>query len=109
MRYLLFRLSLVLSLTAGFAAAPFTAGERPPTPDPTYGLPLPAAPRAPAKQVGAQTKWIWAKRTRDTQTVGQQPPELARSGGRPAPPGAPGRRTGRRDPSLRRPGADPGP
>jgi alpha-L-rhamnosidase len=81
MRRLMLLLAIVLPLTTGLAVASFTGTDgknrsepvsaaRPPTPDPTYGLPFPAAPHAPPRLAGASARWIWVKRTTDTQRVG---------------------------------------
>ena len=50
-----------------FAAALGGASAKPPTLDPTYGLPLPAA-KAPAMPT-SQAEWIWADTAKDNQTV----------------------------------------
>src|SRR6266849_4240310 len=81
MRRLMLLTAIVLPLTTGLAEASFTGtdgkspsdlvvGNKPPTPDPTYGLPLPAARGAPPRRAGAAAQWIWARRTTDTQSVG---------------------------------------
>ncbi len=46
---------------------PAQALYRPPTPDPTYGLPVPAIHKA--QTVGSPAQWIWAAQTRNNQTV----------------------------------------
>jgi len=43
------------------------AQARPPTLDPTYGLPLPV--KSPAAAPAHTARWVWADTTRDTQTV----------------------------------------
>jgi alpha-L-rhamnosidase len=80
MRRLTRSIAIVLPLTTGLIVASFTGTDgknrsepvsaaRPPTPDPTYGLPLPTAHRAP-RLTGASAQWIWARRTTETQRVG---------------------------------------
>src|SRR5579871_3454015 len=81
MRYLKPLLLIVLLLSAALSAVSFPgsnrmspslspAADRPPTPDPTYGLPLPRAAHKPVSPVGAGASWIWARQTTDTQRVG---------------------------------------
>ena len=53
--------SLLLLATLGGASA------RPPTLDPTYGLPLPV--KSPAAVPADKAQWIWADVTKDNQTV----------------------------------------
>jgi hypothetical protein len=45
-----------------------TAQSRPPTVDPTYGLPVPPVSNAPVR-LAPDAKWVWAAHTRDSQTI----------------------------------------
>lgn len=42
---------------------------RPPTPDPTYGLPIPKTVRFTSSLIEPEVKWIWASRVADNQTI----------------------------------------
>src|SRR5712692_3245087 len=81
MRRLMILVAMTLPLIARLLAASLAAehgrkpsglvdGARPPTPDPTYGLPMPAPHHAPPRLAGASPRWIWAGRTTDMQRVG---------------------------------------
>ncbi|HET6386458.1 MAG TPA: alpha-L-rhamnosidase C-terminal domain-containing protein [Armatimonadota bacterium] len=52
-----------------FCAASGAAAPRPPTNDPTYGLPVRPLVKAPPAP-GAAAKWIWTPNTTDTQVIG---------------------------------------
>lgn len=54
-----------LSLCGLLLAAPLALHAKPPTVDPTYGLPLPAHQSAPA----TMADWIWAAQTQDNQDI----------------------------------------
>ena len=64
--------SVVAVLTAGYVAAAGSVArpwaDRPPTLDPSYGLPIPAAAAAARKGVGPPS-WIWAAQTRNNQII----------------------------------------
>ena len=72
-RFICFSRTFFQSLALGaslLAASAVLAGAspRPPTVDPTYGLPLPAPAKAPAAPV-SQAQWIWAAATADNQMI----------------------------------------
>src|SRR5215471_4022856 len=62
----------LICLAIGSVALPLQAQDapatRPPTLDPTYGLPLPKRAAPPAK-ARPDAQWIWADKTTDQQTV----------------------------------------
>ncbi|MDE2126872.1 MAG: hypothetical protein KGJ62_09810 [Armatimonadetes bacterium] len=58
----------IASCTAILCFAAAATAQRPPTLDPTFGLPIPKAAK-PSQRISPQPDWIWAQHTRDNQTV----------------------------------------
>ena len=64
----LLQVALLIGLVSLLEISARSASDRPPTLDPSYGLPLPTATKATAAPLSA-AQWIWAGIAKDNQTV----------------------------------------